>query len=275
MSSISDIQEKDIALDASFCKNCRTEFAGNFCPCCGQKKYDRKDFVLKEFLKDLAEEAFDFDSKIFNTLRLLILKPGQLTFDFINGVQKKYIGPVKLYLIIITLNFLVYSIFDSYSPINVQNFLENGDQAWFRALIEQNLKESQLDKITFLHQLNASVNSTLSISLYLLIFIFALILKGYYYKSGKYYVEHLIFCLHFMAFGFLRDTLTLPMHMYNKNIGAAFGVITTVIYFFFSIKIVYGNVGIKRWLNTLLLYGFFFTLFITTIIFSILFNVLF
>jgi hypothetical protein len=256
------------------CKNCGTGISGEYCTSCGQKKYNRKDFLLKNFLRDLAEEAFDLDSKIFHTLKFLILKPGKLTYDFLNGVQKKYIGPVKLYLIIITLNFLVYSIFDSYSPINTQNLMDWSEQPWFKELINQDLKASQLDRITFFHQLNSSVNSTLSISLYLLLFVFALILKGYYYNSGKYYVEHLIFCLHFMAFGFLRDTLTLPMHMYSRSLGAAFGVITTIIYFFYSIKMVYGNEGIKRWINTIVLYGFFFILFMATIVFSILFNIL-
>jgi hypothetical protein len=261
-------------VDRLTCKNCDNKFTGNYCDSCGQKKFDRKDFQFKGFLKEVAEDAFDLDSKIFHTLKFLIFKPGKLTYDYLNGRQKKYIGPVKIYLIIITLNFLVYSIFDSYSPINVQNFMEHGEQVWFKDLVNHALKESQLESGAFFHQLNSAVNSTLSISLYLLLFVFALILKVYYYKSGKYYVEHLIFCLHFMSFGFLRDTLTLPIHMYDRNLGAAFGVITTIIYFYFSIKTVYGNEGIKRWLNTVLLYGFFFGLFMCTIVFSILFNIL-
>lgn len=257
------------------CRNCNSPFIGSFCSSCGQKKYDRKDFTLKGFVKDMAEEAFDYDSKIFGTLRLLITKPGKLTADFLNGKQKTYIAPVKLYLIIITINFIVYSALDNYSPINVEYLMSMGSQDWFEMLVAQKQLQSGLDKSAFFHDMNLKVNNVFSFALYLLIFVYPLILKLYYYKSGKYYIEHLIFCLHFMSFGFLRDTLFLPLHMYSKGLGFYLSFITTVLYLFFALKHVYPTSEVKKWVNPLVLYSLFLVMFTLTIVLSFTFTIIF
>ena len=260
---------------AEICRNCSSSFIGSFCSSCGQKKYDRSDFTLKGFVRDVAEEAFDYDSKIFSTLRLLIARPGKLTADFLNGKQKAYIAPVKLYLIIITLNFIVYSALDNHSPINVEYIMSMGSQDWFEKLVSQKQLESGMDKATFFHEMNLKVSNVFSFALYLLIFVYPLILKVYFYKSGKYYIEHLIFCLHFMSFGFLRDTLFLPLHMYNKDLGFYLSFITTVLYLFFALKYVYPTSPVKKWINPLILYSCFLVLFSLTILLSFTFTIIF
>ncbi|MBX9853794.1 MAG: DUF3667 domain-containing protein [Cytophagaceae bacterium] len=248
------------------CKNCGTKFSGNYCPSCGQKKFSREDFSFKRYFREIAEDVFDYDSKIFRTIKYLILRPGFLTVEFLNGRQKSYIGPVKLYLIIIAVNFIIYSTFDAYSPVNVE-YLKGWGSKEIRELIDNNPQGS-------IHDLNIKINDTLPVVLYFLIFIYAGFLKLYFFNTDKYYTEHLIFCLHFMSFGFLRDTLFLPIHYYNQDAGAFLAVLTTVIYFFYSLKIVYHNTGMRRIINTIVLYGFFFFLFSFSIMFSVLINLL-
>ncbi|MFN3405337.1 MAG: DUF3667 domain-containing protein [Cytophagaceae bacterium] len=251
------------------CYNCSKDFDGLYCNHCGQKKFDRQDFNIKEFSKEFADDLFDFDSKIFNTLKLLVLKPGKLTIDYISGKQRTYISPVKLYLVIITVNFLVYSFFDNYSPIESSYLLQLGNIDWVNNVLQTKIQKSGITQEAFFHELNLAANNAFSISLYFIIFIFAFVLKLYYFKKGRFYIEHLIFCLYFMSFGFLRDTLCLPLYMINKDIAVFIGISTTLIYFYLSIKPVYGNSGILRVVNSILLYGIFFSLFSIAIVFSI------
>jgi hypothetical protein len=260
--------------NSSTCANCGTQFNGNYCHECGQKKFDRNDFTIKEFSRELMDEIFDLDSKLFSTIQLLVFRPGHLTLDYLEGKQKSYIGPVKLYLFIIALNFLVYNFFDAYSPLEVKYLSQIEMDLWIKDLIFIKLKQSGLTEEAFYHQLNLAVNNTFSIALYFLIFVFALTLKLFYFRKNRYYIEHLIFCLHFMSFGFLRDTLFLPLYMYFKDLAVALGIVTTLIYFFLAIKPVYGNIGFKRALNAIALYGIFFLLFALTIVFSVFINLL-
>ena len=248
------------------CKNCGAKYSGNYCFSCGQKKFSREDFTYKKYFREISEELLDFDSKIFRTIRQLIFKPGFLTVEFLSGRQKSYIGPVKLYLIIIAINFIVYSAFDAYSPVNVE-YLKGWGSKEIKELIENNPQGS-------LHELNIKVNDTLPVVLYFLIFIYAGFLKLYFFRTDRYYAEHLIFCLHFMSFGFLRDTLFLPLHYYSQDIGAFLSILTTIIYFYFSLKTVYNNTGVRRIVSTVILYGFFFFLFACSILFSVLINIL-
>jgi hypothetical protein len=256
------------------CKNCGAGLSGEYCTACGQKKFDRDDLTLKEFGKEAADEIFNYDSKLLITLKYLILKPGKLTVDYLEGKQRRYIGPVRLYLIIIAVNFLVRD-FDTSSPMNVEYLNSFAKIEWAQNILSAKLAASGKTTAEFYHSFNADVIQTLSFSLYFLIFIFALILKAYFFRSGRYYAEHLIFCLHFMSFGFLRDSAFLPLNYINPDISTIISIITTTLYFFIALKPVYGSTGWKRWINTLFLYGLFFTLFGLTITFSIVYNLIF
>ena len=53
-------------------------------------------------LRSLGHEAFHefahVDGKLWQTLRVLVTKPGELTKQFLEGRRKRYISPVRLYL---------------------------------------------------------------------------------------------------------------------------------------------------------------------------------
>jgi hypothetical protein len=67
-------------------------------------------------------------------------------------------------------------------------------------------------------------------------FVHALVLKIQFQSSKRYYMEHLVFSLHFMAFGFLRDIAVLPIHFISPEAGFSLTIITTIVYLFFALK---------------------------------------
>ena len=44
--------------------------------------------------------VFHLDSRVWQTLRLLVTRPGQLTREFIAGRHQQYLPPFRLYLVI-------------------------------------------------------------------------------------------------------------------------------------------------------------------------------
>jgi len=84
------------------CKNCSTEFQGNYCNNCGQKKVINK-LNLKDIWNDLISSIINYETGFLRTIFSLVVKPKEIITDYINGKQKSYYNPIKLLFIILTI----------------------------------------------------------------------------------------------------------------------------------------------------------------------------
>lgn len=90
------------------CLNCNQQLQPHdqFCSHCGQKAKTRR-LVFWAGLSDFFVNAFSFDSKVFNSFRQLLLKPGLITQQYNAGMQARFVPPLRMYLTISLLFFLV------------------------------------------------------------------------------------------------------------------------------------------------------------------------
>jgi len=91
------------------CQNCGTPTRGNYCPECGQDCREHR-VSLRILLGDLWAELFTFDSRFLRSLVPLLARPGELTREYISGRRARYIPPLRLFLFITILLFLLVSI---------------------------------------------------------------------------------------------------------------------------------------------------------------------
>jgi hypothetical protein len=94
------------ALEPARCLNCGAQVTGKHCTQCGQAS-DVHVLSMKEVAGDVAHSLLHLDSRVWNTLRLLVRRPGELTREFIAGRHQKYLPPFRLYLAISILFFAV------------------------------------------------------------------------------------------------------------------------------------------------------------------------
>ncbi|MEN3972170.1 DUF3667 domain-containing protein [Sphingomicrobium sp. XHP0235] len=93
------------------CLNCGCALAGDYCHCCGQAAHVHK--TIGGLLHDLLHGVLHLDGKFWNTLPLLVWKPGKLTRDYIDGHRARYISPIAFYLFTVVAMFaLVVSVGD-------------------------------------------------------------------------------------------------------------------------------------------------------------------
>lgn len=89
----------------SACLNCGTPLIGSHCHNCGQTTHVHR--TLGAFFHDLLHGVFHFEGKIWRTLPLLILRPGRLTREYIDGRRASYVSPLALFLFSVFIMFAV------------------------------------------------------------------------------------------------------------------------------------------------------------------------
>ena len=169
-------------------------------------------------LEDSLEGFLHFDGKFFRTVRWLFTRPGFLTKEFIAGKRVSYTQPLRLYIFASFLYFASGFAFDTdqalHRPISVKvdtAATKKGDSE--KSVPSQDAAKAPTptkfaglrDKLQHEDptELSAEFNHLAPTMAFFCIPFLAMLLSLAYRKSGRVYVEHLIFALHIQAFYFL------------------------------------------------------------------------
>ena len=226
------------------CPNCGSERVEKYCPRCGQRF--GSGLSLSEFFRDVADDQFGIDAKVPRTLRALFLKPGLLTTEYIAGRGVRYIPPFRLYLLTSVLFFVLLSFLSRRSDwaeraeADIRREMA-GDTAraaidsargvgitidggnpwldsvnvnlpwqWLDQKIEANLRAlSKLPPSQALRRITEAVIEEIPKVMFILLPLFALLLKLFYFRRVRFYIEHFVFALHFHAFVYIVFCLAL------------------------------------------------------------------
>jgi hypothetical protein len=92
----------------SACRNCGTVLRGPWCDQCGQlgEDFHRSAHHL---IGEALEGFFHADGRVFRTLPRLVLEPGRLTRDYLEGKRAPQIPPFRLFLTMLLILFLIGS----------------------------------------------------------------------------------------------------------------------------------------------------------------------
>jgi uncharacterized protein DUF3667 len=90
------------------CDNCGAPVPGRYCSACGQR-LEPPVHSLWHFTRVATEDLTHADSRLWRTLTALLFKPGRLTREFLAGRRARYLPPVRLYLVLSVLFFLIAS----------------------------------------------------------------------------------------------------------------------------------------------------------------------
>jgi len=100
---------------------------------------------VRHFVKDLFGDVFTFDSKFFRSIFPLLLKPGHLTNEYLEGKRVSYIYPMRLY---IFTTFLFFFVITVSTKIDQQLFDE--DESTSKTTLISDSLEVILNKYNFI-----------------------------------------------------------------------------------------------------------------------------
>jgi hypothetical protein len=149
---------------------------------------------VRHFTHDAVHEFLHLDGKIFQTLKLLISKPGELTLEYFRGRRARYISPVRLYLTCSLLYFAISAV----APAPNARWEVTADDAPTPEIQEA------LDRARErMDELRGEMSHQAPRAMFILMPVFAFTTWTLYRRSQPYYVPHLYYAIHFHAFVFL------------------------------------------------------------------------
>ena len=107
------------------CLNCGTQLVGSHCHECGQEAHLHR--TVGAFLHDMMHGVLHLDGKIWRTLPMLVLKPGHLTREYIDGKRRSHVSPIALFLFSVFAMFAVFSMVGLSVPTDLRNGTAEGD----------------------------------------------------------------------------------------------------------------------------------------------------
>ena len=87
------------------CLNCGTRLIGAHCHACGQSGHVHR--TAGAIGHEIAHGVFHFEGKIWRTLPMLALRPGELTRRYIAGERARFVSPMAIFLFSVFLLFAV------------------------------------------------------------------------------------------------------------------------------------------------------------------------
>jgi hypothetical protein len=226
------------------CLNCNEPFVATpkFCPACGQET-DIAPPSLFEMLQHFGGAYLSTEGALWRTLKLLLLKPGELTRQYLAGRRKHYVLPVRLYLTISVICLLLFQWLGSgiskQETAQLAQQLEqvkahperpvsphasqikglgilvddggglhcSGLPAWVCERVKTEATASPTDQAQRIAAIPNRINHGWGQVMFVLMPLFALMLKLLYRSRRRFYTEHLVFTLHLHSFWFIAMTL--------------------------------------------------------------------
>lgn len=89
------------------CSDCGAPVSSKFCAECGQPTHVHRK--LSHLGEELLHGVMHFDGRIWRTLPLLLVNPGRLTREWIQGKRTRYVSPLAAFLFTVFLMFFAFS----------------------------------------------------------------------------------------------------------------------------------------------------------------------
>lgn len=252
------------------CLDCGAKLAGPFCSQCGQKATSL-DPTIKQLLTDALADVFSWDSRVWRTLRQLLTKPGSLTLDYWTGRRTRYVPPLRLYLFISFLGFLILM------PLSRMREAQEGTSRVgmiringaapaemdleARTEMADQMMEGAADTPAFIQYLAENLvrpiileprladqllNQRLPYVLFLMVPVYGFYLRLLFRKKQKLFVPHFVQSLHLHAMAFILMMAGTGLDvLFGTQLVSLVAIIAILVSQFLALRLTYENGRVK------------------------------
>lgn len=205
------------------CRNCGATLLGPYCSSCGQEDVDLHR-PLKQLAQDAAGDLLNLDTRLLRTLGPLFFRPGLVIREYLAGRRVRFVLPLKMFLLASVVFFGLVALLPRSTPVVFRSDgkepppvsrPEQGLRYGFRlppptensSWIDRRLDKAANRALENPDAFGEAVLANLPRAFFVLLPLFAILLKLFYRRQDHYYLDHLIFALYYHAFAFVLLTL--------------------------------------------------------------------
>lgn len=89
------------------CISCENTFSGPYCNECGEKVLRQQDRTIRHIIGDLINALTFAETKLWVTLKSVLLAPGQFSSDWVVGKRRIYMKPISVFFLANFIYFLI------------------------------------------------------------------------------------------------------------------------------------------------------------------------
>jgi Protein of unknown function (DUF3667) len=206
----------DASARPTHCANCGALLADRYCGRCGQDSHASLSFG--HFMHEAVEGLFHVDSKFWRTLRILLIRPGLLTEEYLGGKRHSYSPPFRSYLVISIVYFVLASIFagptrmmgPSGQELTAADCAQMAAHPGWALRFVPDLEGSCVRALSNnARAFTGAMQNLLPKVMFVVLPLVALVQFWIYRRRRPLYLENLVFVLHFQSFYYLASALAL------------------------------------------------------------------
>lgn len=253
-------QEQEKSQQDWICPTCSLANTGNFCGSCGEKRLARHDLSIGHLVSHAGETLFHWDSRIFQSLRLLFSKPGFVAAEYVRGARKRHLHPLHIFVVANVLYFFLQP-FTGASGLKTPLVLHTHAFVYSRLasrMVQHRITAKGVTEEEFTRSFDHVVDAQARSLVILMVPLGAVLLAILEIRKRRMFGEHLVLALQIYAFWLLGiytlfvsgATLVLSilakagMSFYLHALELTFLSVTTVImavYVYFALRRFYGD----------------------------------
>ena len=194
---------------ASACVSCGAELRGRYCSECGEQRFVRHALTLRHFVEHAFEAVTHVDGTIFRTLRSLIIRPGELTADYVAGRRKIWLAPVQLFLILNVVYFVAHALHGwNTLTTDLRTHMRGTYHREFAVqMVDRKLSSKSLTLDQYRRTFDAKAGIQAKSLVVLMVPLFAGCVALLQVTRRRFAVQHFVFALHFFSFFLLYLTV--------------------------------------------------------------------
>jgi hypothetical protein len=193
------------------CKTCGAQITANFCSNCGEKKFIPGEHTIRHFFGDVLNAITSLDGNFLQTAKLMIMKPGVMSYQYIHGRRVPFIKPMSMFFIVN----LIYFMFSYGDALNTTLYAQMHNIPFqseiSTKIVEKKLKAEKKNLKNFTVEYHNQSTDIAKSWLILMVLYFSVPLALVNYNRKVFYFDHLTVSLEFMSTATMILFIILPL----------------------------------------------------------------
>ncbi len=203
------------------CRTCGAKLEGAYCSDCGEKAFIPGEHTIRHFFGDVLNAITFLDSKFLRTLKLMIVKPGAMSYQYINGRRVPFIKPMSMFFIV-NLIYFMFAMGDALNSTLYSQLNNMPHSSIAKSMVEKKIKSEKVSEKAFTAAYEDQSTNMAKMWLVLIVLYFSIPLALVNFGKKVYFFDHLVVSLEFMSIATIYMFMLLP---WLVTLGHSLGIV--------------------------------------------------